>query len=87
MKPFNLKQAQAGAQVCTRDKRPVRILCYDKIGGFPIIALVLNTVKGKTEELLEFYTLTGKYFAERIAEDRKDLFMAEKGEIDDVKMS
>lgn len=81
MKQFDIEQAKAGAQLCTRDGRSVRALCYDKLGGFPIVALVMNTAKGKTEELLEFYTSNGKYFAERIADDKKDLFIAEEGDI------
>ena len=46
MKPFNLEQAKAGAPVCTRDGRPVRIVCYDLKGykSYPILALIENTV-------------------------------------------
>lgn len=41
MRQFNLKEAQEGAEVCTRNGRDVRILCYDcKKDGFPIVALV-----------------------------------------------
>lgn len=39
MKKFDLEKAKAGAPVCTRDGRPVRILCYDLKGGdYPIVA-------------------------------------------------
>ena len=46
MKPFNLEQAKAGAPVCTRDGRPVRIVCYDLKGykNYPILALIEDTV-------------------------------------------
>ena len=46
MKPFNLEQAKAGAPVCTRDGRPVRIVCYDLKGhkNYPILALVESSV-------------------------------------------
>lgn len=48
MKEFDIEKAKAGAPVCTRDGRPVRIICWDfKEYGrkeldeqFPIIALV-----------------------------------------------
>ena len=45
MRPFNLEQAKAGAPVCTRDGRPVRIVCYDMKGykSYPILALIENT--------------------------------------------
>lgn len=46
MKPFNLEQAKAGAPVCTRDGRPVRIVCYDLKGhkNYPILTLVESPV-------------------------------------------
>lgn len=48
MKEFDIEKAKAGAPVCTRDGRPVRIICWDyqEYGQqeadekFPIIALV-----------------------------------------------
>lgn len=48
MKEFDIEKAKAGAPVCTRDGRPVRIICFDfqEYGHqeadekFPIIALV-----------------------------------------------
>lgn len=48
MKEFDIEKAKAGAPVCTRDGRPVRIICFDyqEYGQqeadekFPIIALV-----------------------------------------------
>ena len=45
-KPFNIDQARAGHPVCTRDLRPVRILCYDRSDGYDkdnIVALVKET--------------------------------------------
>lgn len=38
--PFNIEAAKKGHAVCTRDKRPARIICFDRIGYFKIIALV-----------------------------------------------
>lgn len=59
MKPFNLEEAKAGKPVCTRDGRPVRILCYDFITpeNNPIVALV--KINEKQEGLL-FYDSDGK---------------------------
>ena len=43
MKKFDLEKAKAGAPVCTRDGKPVRIICYDaKDPNYPIVALVDN---------------------------------------------
>ena len=45
-KPFNIEKARAGHPVCTRDLRPVRILCYDRSDGYAkdnIVALVKET--------------------------------------------
>lgn len=39
-KPFNIEDAKNGKQVCTSEGNPVRIICYDKEGAFPIVALV-----------------------------------------------
>ena len=40
LKPFSLEEAKAGKPVCTRDGKPVRIICFDKRSDTPIIALV-----------------------------------------------
>lgn len=40
MKDFDLEAAKRGAAVCTRSGRKVRILCYDKKGESPIVAVV-----------------------------------------------
>lgn len=45
-KPFNIAKARAGHPVCTRDLRPVRILCYDRSDGYDkdnIVALIKET--------------------------------------------
>ena len=73
MKPFNLEQAKAGAPVCTRDGRPVRIVCYDmgSKGSYPILALV------KDEDGVEdpaVYKLDGRYVVDLECDD--DLMMA-----------
>lgn len=40
MKPFDLEAAKNGAPVCTRGGRKVKIICFDRKGEFPIVALV-----------------------------------------------
>lgn len=59
MKKFNIELARQGKPVCTRDGRPVRILCYDFISleNTPIIALVKLSEK---QEAALFYDLDGR---------------------------
>lgn len=40
LKEFNLEAAKAGKPVCTRDGRKARIICWDKKGLVPIVALI-----------------------------------------------
>lgn len=40
MKPFDIQKARDGAEVCTRDGRKARIICFDANNTRPIIALV-----------------------------------------------
>lgn len=61
MKPFDLELAKAGRPVCTRDGRPVRILCYDfkSLENTPIMALIrLN----ERQEGVVYYYIDGKHF-------------------------
>lgn len=44
-KPFDLEAAKAGEPICTRDGREARIICFDRIGNLPIVALVKNREK------------------------------------------
>ena len=73
MKPFNLEQAKAGAPVCTRDGRPVRIVCYDLKGhkNYPILTLVESPVG---VESAVSYTLNGHHSLD--SETGIDLMMA-----------
>jgi hypothetical protein len=43
MKEFDLELAKAGHPVCTRDGKPVRIVCFDAKGDYPIVGLEYNT--------------------------------------------
>jgi hypothetical protein len=39
MEPFNLKEAEEGKPVCNRIGNDVRIICFDRISKYPIVAL------------------------------------------------
>ena len=57
MKQFNLQQAKAGAPVCTREGKDVRIVCFDaKRGNEPIIALIQE--RNGCESIIH-YTIEG----------------------------
>lgn len=73
MKPFNLEKAKAGAPVVTRDGRPARIICFDRIDDrYSIVALI--TEEKQKYEIINSYTLDGKC---NIGENSLfDLFMA-----------
>ena len=59
MKPFSIELAKEGKQVCTRDGRDVRIVCFDMENEFPIVALVKDK-DGK--ENAYTYPESGKWF-------------------------
>ena len=73
MKQFNLQEylANPNRQVVTRDGRKVRIICTDRKGATPIIALVNS---GVSEELGYAFYSDGKYFIDK--DDEVDLFFA-----------
>ena len=57
-KPFDVEAAKAGDPVCTRDGRPARIICFNRVSDkFPIIALVMNT---ENREDVYYYDNNGK---------------------------
>ena len=73
MKEFNLEEYLENPErkVVTRDGRPVRIICTDRKGATPIIALVND---GLSEELGHAFYSDGKFF--RDGGDELDLFFA-----------
>lgn len=74
MKEFDLRKAKAGAPVCTRDGRNVRIICYDmKSLCFPIAALIDY---GEYEVCVAF-TLDGKWNEGEGESSCCDLMMAD----------
>ena len=74
MKPFNLEEAKAGEPVCTRDGRPVRIVCFDVMyHDYPLLALVHDSDDGV--EYTIYYTLSGQQYVGEEKESSFDLFM------------
>ena len=71
MKEFNLEAAKAGAKVCTRDGREVRIICFDAKSEYPILALIMC---GDGKEYLYTYAIDG--YAIDVAGFTADLFMS-----------
>lgn len=55
--------------VQTRDGRKARVICTDRVGEFPVVALVAS----KEEESIYAYTAEGRYYAD-VQESPSDLF-------------
>ena len=74
MKEFSLEEylKKPDREVVTRNGRKVRIICTDRKGDTPIIALVYNANEGQ-EYGYAFYS-NGKIFSDR--NDELDLFFA-----------
>ena len=74
MKKFNLQEFQKdpSRKVVTRDGRPVRIICTDAKGKYPVIGLALN----KESEVPENYTENGDYLTNDRCDD--DIFFADE---------
>ena len=70
LKEFDLEAAKVGKAVCTRDGRKARIICFDKKGDYPIVALVNDYNK---EEYIKSYDKFGKKFID--GETTDDLMM------------
>lgn len=73
MKEFSLEEYLENPErkVVTRDGRPVRIICTDRKGATPIIALVND---GLSEELGHAFYSNGKIFSDE--DNELDLFFA-----------
>lgn len=72
MKPFDIELAKAGHPVCTRDGKPVRIICYNrKNTKYHIMALI---DKGDSEDIVS-YIRQGTFYSHG-KEHKNDLFMA-----------
>lgn len=71
MKPFNIKEYNdnPSRKVVTRDGRPVRIICTDVKGDYPVVGLIL---KNEYIEDVETFNKDGKYLEKQT--DNCDLF-------------
>lgn len=76
LKPFDLQKAREGKPVYTRDGRKARIICFDKRGGHPIIALVetFAVEYACIREEIYYYTIDGREIGQN-AESKDDLMM------------
>lgn len=72
LKPFDIQKAREGKPVCTRDGRKARIICFDRKGKQPIIALV---IQDNGEEFIENYCLSGRFNVDDTFENDGDLMM------------
>jgi len=74
LKPFDLKRAKAGAEVCTRDERPTRIICFDRTHDYyPIVALFHED----GQETFDCFTIKGRKNYVSDEEHFLDLMMVE----------
>lgn len=58
--------------IITRDGRSARIICTDRVGKWPIVALISNN----GEEIICSFTTNGKKYIQEI--EKSDLFFAPK---------
>ncbi|MCF0184287.1 MAG: hypothetical protein HUK01_08130 [Bacteroidaceae bacterium] len=72
MKPFDLDAAKAGAAVCLRNGTPVRIICYDKKGHYPLVVLLPDRYGGEYDAM---YEASGLYH--KIGKSDFDLMMGD----------
>ena len=72
MKQFNIREylENPSREVVTRDGKPVRILCVDAVGEYPIVALVKN----ENKEFANNFTKDGRLYKD--SKDDRDLFFA-----------
>lgn len=56
MKPFDIELAKQGKPVCLRNGKKARIICFDRMGIYPVVALVQE----EGIEMCRLYTKDGK---------------------------
>lgn len=78
LKPFDIQKAREGKPVCTRDGRKTRIICFDRIGAKPILALVSST-DGKGEDVFDYF-VSGKSIASPLESGLDLMMLPEKKE-------
>ena len=74
MKPFRLDEylQNPSRKVVTRDGKPVRIICTDAKGDYPVVGLVSKN--DKNLEDVETFNKYGKYLEKQT--DERDLFFS-----------
>ena len=74
MKQFNRQEylENPNRTVVTRDGRSARIICTDRLGKWPIVALISNN----GEEIICSFTTDGEKYAQEM--EKSDLFFAPK---------
>lgn len=77
MEQFSLEKwlQNKSRKVVTRDGRPVRIVCWDKLGHYPIIGCIKDLYN---DEYVETYTIDG--VCSLNYNDKNDLFFADEKE-------
>ena len=59
MKKFNLKKAQSGDEVCTKNGDVAKILLFDRDNAiFPLVVILNN-------KMVYYYTVDGKFYKDR----------------------
>lgn len=76
MKEFDLEKAKMGYPLCTRDGRGARIICYDRKGDYPIVALITDE---EDEEQAIIYTINGRFLFYEKQEHHRDLMLKDDG--------
>lgn len=76
--PFNLRKAKKGVPVCTREGKKARIICFNKKGPYPIVALIeTEELNGEIVEYIQAYDKHG-YSIDKDTETKDDLVMLYK---------
>ena len=64
--PFDIEKAMNGSDVCTRDGRNARILCFDAKGDRPIVALIDQN--GLSDDYPYKYHTNGSFYDDTISD-------------------
>lgn len=76
MKPFDLQEylKNPDRKLVTRDGRSARIICTDRVGRWPIVALISDN----GDEIVGSFTTDGKKYIPEVEKSFIDLFFAPK---------
>lgn len=64
--PFDIEKARNGSDVCTRDGRNARILCFDAKGDRPIVALIDQN--GLSDDYPYKYRINGSFYGDALSD-------------------